>query len=80
MIIIFAVPTICNLAGMKIEAIRVISKGMLYNLACASFENGQLMYTWNTNEGFLLCILAGVVGTVLFIVIGMCCFNKRELK
>lgn len=78
-LIMVAVPTVVGLLGMKFELCTRLSSWMLYTMVSYTEPSGEwLIYNWSTAAGFLKCQEAGVIGTSLFIVLGILAIRRRE--
>lgn len=75
------VPMACELLGMKFEIFTRISKWLAYSVAGEGTmtEDMGFVMVWMSREGFIRCILTGLIGTAVFLVIGVLGMRRKEL-
>ncbi len=72
---------IASLLGLKIRFFKWLADWMVYGLAGSytiDGETGAMTMLWDTAKGMQRAILAGVLGTVVFMVIGIIGAKKRK--
>ena len=82
-LLIFGVTGAVSLLGMKFELFARLSSWMIYNIVTENHTNpdtGLTVMVWETAEGLRRCIMAGVMGTLVFFVLGLAGVHKKELK
>ncbi len=78
-LIMVAVPGVVSLLGMKFELCRRLASWLLYSMVSNIEVSGDwLVYSWSTAQGFLKCQAAGIIGTALFIVLGIVAIRRKE--
>lgn len=74
-------PTVIKLAGMKIELLAKLYNWLIPTMLSAKFdEEYNVALTWNTTTGFVQCFIMGIAVILIFSVIGVNLFHKKELK
>ena len=82
-IIIILIPDLVEMAGRKISILGKISKWMPWNMvgnATFDSESKRMIMSWSSQEGFIKCFIVGIVGLIIFYIIGLMLFKKREIK
>lgn len=80
-VIVTLIPKAIGLAGMKIGFLGKINEWLLSSMLEAKWDEAyNLTLTWDTTNGFIRCYIAGMIGIIVFSVIGSILFNKKELK
>ena len=82
-IIIILIPDLVEMAGRKISILGKISKWMPWNMvgnATFDSESKRMIMSWSSQEGFIKCFIVGIVGLIIFYIIGLMIFKKREIK
>ncbi|GKX27711.1 hypothetical protein SH1V18_01910 [Vallitalea longa] len=81
-IIVIIIPNILALAGKKISICRTIASWMPWNLASSSYDRiaNRMIMPVSTDEGFIKCYIAGIIGSIIFLILGLVFFNKKEIK
>ena len=82
-VIIFAIPKIIGLLGMKVEAAAAIAKWMPWFIITdvgSDTETGAFIIGWLTQDGMMRCLLVGIIGSIVFYIIGLAALNKKEIK
>lgn len=81
-IIVVVIPKILSIAGMGINVLREIASWMPWNMMTARFDETtrEMVMTWSTNEGMMKCYIVGIVGSIIFYILGQIIFEKREIK
>ncbi|WDV48082.1 ABC transporter permease [Clostridiaceae bacterium M8S5] len=81
-VIVVVVPKLLSLAGMGIKVFREIANWMPWNMLTATFygRTKEWGMTWSTNKGMIKCFVVGIVGSIIFYIIGQRIFEKREIK
>ena len=83
LVLIIGVTAVITLFGMKFEPMRQLSRWLIYNLVVENSMDpatGMTVMVWETSEGFYRCILAGVIGILVFVTAGLAGVYKRDLK
>ncbi|MEG0961260.1 MAG: hypothetical protein RR139_05100 [Lachnospiraceae bacterium] len=82
--VLVAVPALLRMLGMKFIGIKRVSDLLIYNLLRVEFVETaagyQRNYTWDTTEGIWKCIMIGIITVVLFTMIGIKYFQKKEIR
>lgn len=77
---IVAAPAVVKVLGLRFEICERLASWLLFNIASYTAVNGEwLTYSWSTTAGFLKCMEAGIIGTSLFITLGILAVRRREL-
>lgn len=82
-LLIIGVPGAVSLLGMKFEFFARLSNWLIYHIVVENSKNPETGFTvmvWETAEGLRRCIMAGVIGTLVFFVFGLAGVHKKELK
>lgn len=73
-------PAVCAIAGLKLELFARIASWMPYNFlqseAIVTYSAYQCL--WDTSAGLARCIISGVTGMVVFLLLGIWRFRKQE--
>lgn len=79
---ILILPEIMNLLGKQLSVLEKLAYWMPYNLAAPfiNMETSRIQLTWDVPGGMLDCCLSGIVFTMIFTMIGLVMFQKREIK
>lgn len=79
--IFYVIPAVCAVIGLKLELFARIASWMPYNFlqseAIVTYSDYQCL--WDTSAGFAKCMIAGAIGIVVFLVLGIWRFRKQEL-
>lgn len=79
LLIMVAVPVVVSLLGMKFELCARLSSWLLYTMVSYTAASDEwLVFSWSTTAGFLRCQEAGIIGTALFIALGIMAVRRRE--
>ena len=77
--IVIVIPEIIHLIGKRNELVRNISSYIPWNMVGSEgFNDGIIL--WLTPEGLTKTIIVGIIGCVIFYVIGLKLFNRKEIK
>lgn len=80
-VIIYAIPWICSLAGLKFDLFRRIAEWMPYNYlqmeVIANMSGWKCL--WETPEGLGKCLISGTAGVVIFMFTGIVLCRKRDV-
>lgn len=82
MALFIGVPIASNLLSMKFPFFGELSNWLVFNLAgegTITETQGRIMI-WRTEEGLTRCILAGLMGIAVFLIIGLIGVRKKEIK
>lgn len=80
LLVIVALPTVVGVLGMRFEFCAKLASWLLYPMVSSVTPTEEwLEFSWSTTAGFLKCQEAGVIGTLLFIVLGILAIRRREL-
>ncbi len=80
LLIMVVVPAVVGLLGYRFAFCARLASWLLYPMVSAVSEAGEwLVYTWSTTAGFLKCQEAGIIGTSLFLILGIWAIRRREL-
>ncbi|MDD2958790.1 MAG: hypothetical protein PHE06_10910 [Lachnospiraceae bacterium] len=78
--IYYLLPMLCMIIGLKVDFVKRISEWMPYYFlrteAIISFSDYQCL--WDTPSGLAKCIIAGVIGIVIFLLFGIWRVQKEE--
>lgn len=79
LLIMVAAPTVVGLLGMKFELCARLASWLLYAiLSYVGVGEEWLVFSWSTTEGFMRCLGAGIIGTAVFILLGLMSIRRRE--
>lgn len=79
--IFMGVPAATALLGMKFEFFRWLNGWLVYTLTGAQTTLGDnTVMIYMTMEGMQKCLIAGALGTLIFIILGVVALRKKELK
>ena len=70
-----------SLLGMKFSLFEKLNNWLVLNLLAAmniDKVSGEYYMIWETSEGFTRTVLAGVIGTIVFLVIGIISVRKKK--
>lgn len=75
------IPTVCFFLGLKIDTIEKISEWMPWNYLKYEVSVNMSGYRclWDTPEGVAKCLIAGVIGILVFYAAGILIFHKKEI-
>lgn len=84
-IVLVVVPMGVKVIGFQVEAAKRISDMLIYNLMGVEFvETAEGYYSrffsWDTGTGVVKCIVAGISAIVIFSLIGIKYFQKKEIR
>lgn len=80
-VFITVIPKIIGFAGMKIRFFDKINDWLIPSMLEPKWDEAyNLTLTWDTTNGFIRCYIVGVIGIIVFSIIGSILFNKKELK
>ncbi len=84
-VILVVVPMGMNVIGHRVAAVKRVSDMLLYNLMEVNFEETvggyyNRCFTWDTGTGVVKCIIAGISAVVIFSIIGIKYFQKKEIR
>lgn len=82
-ILFIVVNIIVSLLGLKFETMHTLSEWLVYNVLGESSidpATGMSLMIWETAEGLPRCILSGVIGTVVFFIVGLVGARRVEVK
>lgn len=80
LLIMVAVPSVVTLLGYKFAFCAKLASWLLYPMVSAtSMGDEWIVYSWSTTAGFLKCQEAGIIGTSLFLALGIAAIRRREL-
>lgn len=83
-IVMVFVPKGADIIGYRISQVKKISDMLMYNLMQVKFTEAATgyirEYTWDTGAGIAKCLIAGICAIVVFAVIGMRYFRKKEIR
>lgn len=78
------IPSIMDVLGRQLEGIKKVSDMLIYNLAQAEFVEAADSYirqfTWDTTDGIIRCMIAGICAIVIFSFIGIKGLQKKEIR
>lgn len=81
-VIWFIMPKVFFYLGLRIDVIYSIAMWMPYNFFGANGMSVNMSHSitvWGTSEGMAKCLIAGVIGIVVFSLIGSFLLRKRDL-
>lgn len=80
LLIIVAVPSVVRILGFKFAFCAKLSSWLIFPMVSSvTVEGDWLAYSWSTTAGFLKCQEAGIIGTSLFLALGIAAIRRREL-
>ena len=78
LVIIVGLPVICNLLGKKVEIVKAMGEFLPYNLIA---DSGKVVASNGADFGAAVnASLIGLVWTIVFLLIGIMTFQKKEIK
>lgn len=80
--IFVGIPMITSILGMKFEIMAKLNRWLIYNIVgeAGYDETGKMLLVWSTPEGMQRCLLAGVLGIIIFMVVGLYGVQKKEIN
>lgn len=79
--IIIIIPIVLGLIGMKVDLLADISEWLPWNLvASGNMTDSGYVYEWATYSGAVKSIISGLGFSILFFIIGITSFRKKEIK
>lgn len=82
-VVMVVIPQLVDIAGRRIDILNKIGRLMPWNMLNSNYydstKNALIMH-WSSKSGFIQCFLVGIVGTIIFYIIGSILFEKREIK
>lgn len=81
--VMIIIPQLLSMAGRRIVLLGKISKWMPWSImGSVRFDEStqKLILHWSSKEGFIQCFIVGVVGILIFYILGLTLFKKREIK
>lgn len=80
-VIVTVIPKAIEFAGMKISFFNKLNEWIISSMLETKWdETYNLTLTWDTTNGLIRCYIGGMIGIIVFSVIGSTLFNKKELK
>lgn len=82
-IVIVFIPLLISMAGRKINILGKIANWLPWNMVGnARFDSSskRMIMLWNSQEGFIRCFIVGIIGILIFYILGLVMFNKKEIK
>lgn len=80
LLIMVAAPSVVNLLGMRFEFCAKLASWLLFPMVSSVTPTEEwLAFSWSTTAGFLKCQEAGIIGMMLFVVLGILAIRRREL-
>ncbi|MEG2789487.1 MAG: ABC transporter permease subunit [Romboutsia sp.] len=82
-IIMVFIPLLISMAGRSINILGKISRWLPWNMfGNATFDENtnRIIMLWSNPDGFRRCFIVGVIGVVLFYILGLVIFKKKEIK
>ena len=81
MFVSWGLPYIFNIVGYKFPIFTVLHKWSPANMVEFQLDSHGVRYAfWDTASGMAHCYLSGIIGTLLFVAIGVYWLNKREIR
>ncbi|MDE6314466.1 MAG: ABC transporter permease [Lachnospiraceae bacterium] len=76
-----AFPMVISLLALKFHFFQQLNNWLIYSMVSyySWDENENLVFLWNTTDGFFQLITAGIIGIVIFTIIGIFGIEKKEL-
>lgn len=79
--LVLVLPIIMNLLSKQVNFIAKLAYWHPYNLATPFLDHNSVMQlTWNMHNGMWHCYLSGIVITLVFTIMGLTFFKKKEIK
>lgn len=82
-ILIIVIPQVLAMAGRGILIFRKIASWMPWNIIGSSSYDEvtrRMVMIWSSQEGLIKCFIVGIMGSVIFYVLGLELFKRREIK
>ena len=79
--VIYLIPSICYSTGFQFETMARIAAWMPRNYLLTGVTAGMSGYEclWSEPEGALKCVIAGVIGIVVFLILGVLINRRKEI-
>lgn len=80
--IIVGIPMITSILGLKFKFFEWLDSWLIFQVTTSyTFDEniGAIVYLWSSKEGMCHCLLAGFLGIIVFLIIGILGFRKKEL-
>ena len=81
--VMVVIPMIVNMAGRGISFLEKVAYWMPWNII-TNIEYDSIAQTlvmhWSSQEGLIECFIVGAIGTIIFYILGLILFKKREIK
>lgn len=80
-VIMAAIPQICAIVGLKIDVLGKIAAWMPYNYLSREVivDMSGWDCLWDTPQGVAKCLISGVIGLVVFLIVGLGLCKKQEV-
>lgn len=83
-VVICAVPMACFFLGLKIEFFRKIAAWMPFNYLTYEvsfvFSESKIQALWMEPQGLEKCLIAGTIGMILFVLVGIAGFRRKDVQ
>lgn len=80
--IMIAFPMIVSLLSLKFNFFSWLNRWLIFHIVTDyyfSVEEDRLIYIWSTEQGIYHCLLTGFLGILVFIILGILGFRKRDM-
>ena len=81
--IMIIIPKVLELLGARVEVIRKIAQFMPWNIVkdiTKGSGDHKFIFFWSSQQGLINCFIVGIIGTIVFYLLGMKLFEKVEIK
>lgn len=81
--VMMIIPKILELLGARVEILRKIAQFMPWNIVkniTDGSEAYKFIFFWSSQQGLINCFIVGIVGALVFYLLGMKLFEKVEIK
>lgn len=79
---IVGIPMITSVLGLKFQFFEWLDSWLIFSVTTSytfDEQSSSLVYLWSSKEGMLHCLLAGFLGTIVFLIVGILKFRKKAL-
>lgn len=83
LVIMVIAPKVFELLGHRIEILNKLATAMPWNIVkniTQGSEARRFIFYWSSQQGFINCFIIGIVGTLIFYLLGLKMFKKVEIK
>lgn len=75
------IPTVFKYAGMKISLLSKLNSWLIPSMLETQWDEAfNITQTWDTTNGFIKCYIVGMIGMLVFSVLGSSLYSRKEIK